>query len=85
MKKVKAKKGRKGAPSLPRPEVPPVEEQQELLRVNQTGLVLGVSEMTAYRLIKRGLIPWIKLGRHIRVPRRELLRLIAANALSDKV
>jgi excisionase family DNA binding protein len=62
----------------------PIDAEQVLLRVDQTGRLLGVSTMTAYRFIKQGLIPRITLGRHIRVPKAELLHLIATNALYEK-
>ena len=87
---MKKKQARKKDSPLTRPTLfpmspaRPIDADQVLLRVDQTGRMLGVSTMTAYRFIKQGLIPRITLGRHIRVPKAELLHLIATNALFEK-
>lgn len=45
------------------------------LREDEAARVLRVSRSEVSRLIEQGVIPSIKLGRHIRIPRDKLLYL----------
>jgi len=46
-----------------------------LLSVTRAAEVLGVSRSTLYQLVAAGRVPVVRLGRAVRVPRRELERL----------
>ena len=67
--------------------VRPIEPQQELLRVTQAALVMGISEMSCYRRIADGSIPSVRIGpsRGVRVPKAELMRRIENNTLYKAV
>ncbi|WP_051276272.1 helix-turn-helix domain-containing protein [Desulfovirgula thermocuniculi] len=49
----------------------------EFLTVGEVAALLRLGRSTAYELIRRGEIPSFRVGRHIRIPRRELERLAA--------
>jgi len=63
--------------------VRPIDPQQELLRVPQAALLMGISEMSCYRRIADGSIPSVRIGptRGLRVPRGELMHRIQNDAL----
>ncbi len=67
--------------------VRPIEPQQELLRVPQAALLMGISEMSCYRRIADGSIPSVRIGpsRGVRVPKTELMHRIQTNALYKAV
>ena len=46
----------------------------ELLTIQQTARVLGVSNLTVYRLIKRGRLRALRVGRDFRVRGSDLAR-----------
>lgn len=48
----------------------------EIMTVQETAKYLRLKRSTAYELIKQGVIPSIKLGRQIRVPKNRLLGLL---------
>ena len=52
---------------------------EQMLRINDVAVVLYVRPQTVYRMIQRGQIPWVRVGRLIRVPRDALNEWIAAN------
>ncbi|MGB9804373.1 helix-turn-helix domain-containing protein [Desulfofundulus sp. TPOSR] len=52
-------------------ELPPV------LTVMEAARILRLKRSTAYELIRQGVIPSFRVGRHIRVPRHELEKMIA--------
>jgi len=84
MVKKKTKRTKLTAPKWTRAErVRPIDAQQELLRVPQAALLLGMSEMSCYRRIADGSIPSVRIGptRGLRVPRGELMHRIQTNAL----
>ena len=60
----------------PRPEAKPIDPDQALLKMVQAGKVLGMHEASARRLAAEGLIPSLRIGRAVRVPKKELMRLI---------
>jgi len=47
----------------------------EIMTVQETAKYLRLKRSTAYELIKQGVIPSIRLGRQIRVPKNRLLGL----------
>lgn len=49
-------------------------EQHEWLKVPEVAEVLRIARSRAYELVQSGEIPSIKIGRSIRVSRRELKR-----------
>ena len=52
-----------------------------LLRVGETAELLSISRSTAYRLIRTGELPSLKVGRIIRVPYDQLCYWVAENTL----
>ena len=52
-----------------------------LLCVSKVAAFLGVSRTTIYQLMERGELPWVKLGRARRVPRRAVIELAAKNLI----
>ena len=46
----------------------------ELLNIDQVSEVLGLSKNTLYFYTRKGLIPCMKIGRHLRFERRSLDR-----------
>lgn len=53
--------------------------QRELLTVEEVQAVLGIGRWKAYRMIERGELPTLRVGRLVRVPRAALMGWIAAN------
>jgi excisionase family DNA binding protein len=49
-----------------------VDREHEFLKVPEVAQVLRVARSRAYELVANGSIPAVKIGRSIRVPRREL-------------
>jgi len=45
-----------------------------LLRIDEAAAILGVARVTVYRLIWRGLIRPVYIGRAVRIPRSEVER-----------
>ena len=58
---------------VPSPAAPPTGPL--LLSVAQAAELLGVSRSTPYQLVAAGRVPVVRLGRTVRVPRREVERL----------
>jgi excisionase family DNA binding protein len=50
-----------------------------LLRVDEAADLLGIGTTLAYELVGRGVLPHVRLGRAVRVPRAALEAWIAAN------
>lgn len=50
-----------------------------LLRAPEVAKLLGVSRAKAYRLIKAGELPTVRIGGSVRVPREALREWISAN------
>ena len=62
-------------------------EHRILLRVSEAAELLAIGRTQAYDLVRTGVIPSIKLGADIRVPRANLDTLIAtrvADALEER-
>ena len=49
---------------------------EELLTVIEVARILRVSRNYAYELVRRGVLPAFRLGRHIRVRRQSVDRLV---------
>jgi excisionase family DNA binding protein len=55
-----------------------------VLTVAEAGALLGVSRAFAYELVARGVLPVIRLGRRIVIPKAALIRMIdAASQLAE--
>lgn len=50
-----------------------------LVSVNEAMTFLSVSRSTVYELMDKGLLPFAKIGRSRRVPKRALIELAMAN------
>ena len=48
-----------------------------LMRVQDAALFLGLSRSSVYKLMERGELLWVKLGRARRIPRRAVIGLAA--------
>ena len=48
-----------------------------LMRVQEAARFLGLSRASVYQLMDRGELPWVKLGRARRIPRRAVVDLAA--------
>jgi excisionase family DNA binding protein len=55
----------------PGPAAPPAPEGPLLLTVTRAAALLGVSRSTLYQLVAAGRVPVVRLGRAVRVPRRD--------------
>ena len=49
-----------------------------LVRVTEAGQFLGLSRSAIYELMRAGDLPWVKLGRSRRIPRRAVLEYAAS-------
>ena len=57
-----------------------VDDLPLMLTVDETCPVLGLGRGTVYGLIREGVIPSVKLGRSVRVPRAALERMLDGEA-----
>ena len=48
-----------------------------LLKIPEVARFLGLSRASVYQLMERGELPWVKLGRARRIPRRAVTQLAA--------
>jgi excisionase family DNA binding protein len=46
--------------------------REPLLDAEQTGILLGISKASVYEYIRRGELPYIKVGRHVRIIKSDL-------------
>ncbi len=53
--------------------------QDGLVDVGEAGRFLGVSRSTVYVLMEAAQLPYVKIGRARRIPRRALVELAAGN------
>jgi excisionase family DNA binding protein len=58
---------------------------EELVSIVEAGRVLGVSESTVWRMIRRGVLPSLRKGGRRLVPRRALHKGVAPAADADRV
>jgi excisionase family DNA binding protein len=54
-----------------------LDDMPDLLTVEETISILRVGRNTTYEAIRQGVIPSIRLGRNIRIPKKGLLELLA--------
>jgi excisionase family DNA binding protein len=54
----------------------PIDELPEILTVPETAAWLGVTSWLVYDLARRGMLPAIRFGRAVRIPRIGLAQLI---------
>ena len=45
---------------------------EPLLDAEQAGMLLGIPKASIYEYVRRGELPYIKIGRHIRIIKRDL-------------
>jgi len=57
-----------------------MEAQKVVMTVDETAVYLRISRPQAYLGVKRGEIPFIKVGRRILIPRASLEKLLAGAA-----
>lgn len=66
---------------MSRAEVPP---KIELLTVSEVAGLTRVSTMTVYRLIKRGELPAVRVGRSYRIRRQDLIRYLLSSSTAEE-
>ncbi|MER3396456.1 MAG: hypothetical protein C4318_05625 [Acidimicrobiia bacterium] len=66
---------------MSRAEVPP---KVELLTVREVAGLTRVSTMTVYRLIKRGELPAVRVGRSYRIRRQDLIRYLLSSSTAEE-
>ncbi len=66
---------------MSRAEVPP---KAELLTVREVAVLTRVSTMTVYRLIKRGELPAVRVGRSYRIRRQDLIRYLVSSSTTEE-
>ena len=55
----------------------------EVLNVKQVSTVLGISAKTVYKLIRKGALSSMKVGREFRVPKVVIMKYVKVFGLSD--
>ena len=53
--------------------------EHEILTVPEVARFLKISRSKAYRLVERGEIPAVKIGRNVRVLKRDLIQFVEEN------
>jgi excisionase family DNA binding protein len=53
----------------------PIDDMPELLTATEAAAWLGVSPWGVYDMARRGVLPVIRFGRHVRIPRAALAKL----------
>lgn len=62
-----------------------MDEQHEWLKVPEVAEVLRIARSRAYELVGTGEIPAVKIGRSVRVSRKELDRWLQSQSYTDVV
>ena len=57
-------------------------EMPKLLLVSEVATILRVSERTVFRLLLRGKLVGVRVGKQWRVPEQELLRVLRCGAIA---
>lgn len=60
----------------PRQGGDPAEESLDLLTVSEVAAMLRLSKMTIYRLMDKGALPALRVGRSFRIPRDSVRALL---------
>ena len=63
--------------------MPPTDEISRLLTVAEVAVVMRVSRMTVYRLIRRGDLQAIRVGRNYRVREADLSSYLDSQVVND--
>lgn len=66
---------------MSRPEVPP---KADLLTVQEVAALTRVSTMTVYRLIKRGELRAVRVGRSYRIRRQDLIKYLLSTSTGEE-
>lgn len=53
-----------------------MEPRRETMSVSEAGAILGICRNAAYKLASQGVIPTLRLGRRLVVPRRALAKML---------
>ncbi len=61
----------------------PMENTRLLLRATEVATALGIGRSLAYQMIAAGVLPTVRLGRSVRVPRAALEDWIRKNTTSN--
>ncbi len=72
--------GREASPPVP---PPPTEDGSPLLTTRELASLLNIGRTTAWTLVAQGRIPSVRIGRSLRVTRRDVERFIAARGDAD--
>ena len=51
-------------------------DEKQVFTVEEAGIVLGLSRASAYEAVRRGIVPSLKIGRRVVVPKRALERML---------
>lgn len=62
-----------------------IRETERLLRASEVASILNISRSLAYRLMKQGDIPAIRINRAVRVHPRDLKVFIEENRIESKI
>ena len=62
-----------------------IREAERLLRASEVASILNISRSLAYRLMKQGDIPSIRINRAVRVHPRDLEVFIEENRIESKI
>ena len=54
-----------------------LDKEEDYLRIQDVCDLINCSKTSAYRLANEGLIPTMKIGGMLRIPKKKLMRLIA--------
>ena len=52
--------------------------EDEILTVSEVAAYFKISEVTTYKLVQKGKIPTLKIGRHLRVKKSDLSEFVEA-------
>ncbi|OPY61675.1 MAG: Helix-turn-helix domain protein [Pelotomaculum sp. PtaU1.Bin065] len=58
-------------------------ELPEILTVQEAAKYLRLKRSTAYEYVKQGLIPSVRLGRQIRIPKDQLINMMDGKEMID--
>jgi len=59
-------------------------EHTELLRPHEVQMLLRIGRSKVYEMIAQGELPIVRIGRAVRIPRRELERWIAEHTMGGQ-
>jgi excisionase family DNA binding protein len=59
-------------------------ENHYILTIPEVAEYLRISNAKMYRLVQTGKIPYVKIGRNVRIRRKDLLKWIDANCIKFK-